>query len=185
MDGPGWKLTGRYFFNESSDGDNDNNARLDLRRDWLFPGRDWFAFAAARYQFDQYEAWKHRIVLSIGPGYSLVDTETHRLDVRAGPTFTREFEGAQNEQGEVLFGVDYEWTISSRSSLRLANDYYFRYAPEAGEFRNLTTAEWKLQISEAPSLSFKIGGSNEYESDPDEDDEANDLRYYLSLGLDF
>ena len=53
------------------------------------------------------------------------------------------------------------------------------------DFRILTTVEWKLRIIEAPSLSLKIGGSNEYDSNPDEDDEANDLRYYLSLGLDF
>jgi hypothetical protein len=124
-------------------------------------------------------------VLSIGPGYNLVDTEAHKLNVRAGPTFTREFGGSRDSQGEVTFGVDYEWTISSRSSLSFANDFYIQYAPELAGFRNLTTGEWKLRVTEEPSLSLVIGGSNEYDSDPDPDDEANDLRYYLSLGLDF
>ena len=67
----------------------------------------------------------------------------------------------------------------------MANDFYLQYTPEAGEYRNLTTGEWRLNITEAPSLAFKIGASNEFNSDPDEDDDANDLRYYLSLGLDF
>jgi putative salt-induced outer membrane protein YdiY len=124
-------------------------------------------------------------VLSIGPGYNLVHTEAHNLDLRLGPTFTKEYKGSQTSKGEVVFGVDYDWTISSRSSLRLSNDFYFQYTPAFADFRILTTAEWKLRIIEAPSLSLKIGGSNEYENDPDEGDEANDLRYYLALGLDF
>ena len=85
----------------------------------------------------------------------------------------------------MLFGVDYDWTISSRSSLHFANDFYFQYTPVFADFRNLTTGEWKLSITEEPSLALKIGASNEYESNPDEGDKANDLRYYLSLGLDF
>ena len=182
-----WRLTGRYFFNRSSDtgDDQDHNARLDLRRDWLFPGHDWFAFSAFRYQFDKYENWRHRTVLSVGPGYNLVHTEAHNLDVRAAPTFTKEYAGSRDSKGEFLFGVDYDWTISSRSSLRLANDFYFQYTPRLADFRNLTTGEWRLGITEEPSLSLKIGGSNEYESTPDSGDKANDLRYYLSLGLDF
>jgi len=180
-----WKLTGRYFYNNSDDGDDDNNARVDLRRDWLFPGHSWFAFASLRYQFDQFENWQHRTVLSAGPGYNLVHSEAHKLDLRVGPTFTREYAGDRDSKGEVLFGVDYDWTISSRSSLHFANDFYLEYTPAFADFRNLTTAEWKLRIIEAPSLSLKIGGSNEYDSNPDEDDEANDLRYYLALGLDF
>jgi len=180
-----WMLTGRYFFNKSSDGDNDNNARVDLRRDWLFPGHDWFAFAAFRYQFDQFENWRHRTVVSIGPGYNLVHSENHKLDLRAGPTYTREYAGSRDSKGELLFGADYDWTISSRSSLHFGNDFYFQYTPELADFRNLTTGEWRLRITEEPALSFKVGGSNEYDNDPDPGDDANDLRYYLSLGLDF
>jgi len=180
-----WMVTGRYFFNKSTDGDEDNNARFDLRRDWLFPGRDWFAFAAFRYQFDQFEAWKHRTVFSIGPGYNLVKTEAHHLDARLGPSFTKEYEGDRDSKGEVLAGFDYAWTISSRSSLNLSNDFYLEYVPEAGGFRNLTTGDWRLTITEKPALALKIGASNEYDSDPDPGDDANDLRYYLSLGLDF
>ena len=60
-----------------------------------------------------------------------------------------------------------------------------KYVPELADFRNLTTGEWRLSITEAPSLALKIGASNEYDSNPDPGDKANDLRYYLSLGLDF
>lgn len=180
-----WRVTGRYYYNRSSDGDNDNNARLDLRRDWLFPGHAWFAFGAVRYQFDEFEAWRHRTVLSLGPGYSLLRRESHDLDLRMGPTFTKEYAGDRSEKGEWLVGIDYQWTISKRSSLRLSNDFYVEAKPNAGDVRNLSLAEWQLAIAERPALSLKIGGSNEYDSDPDPDDAANDLRYYLGIGLDF
>ena len=180
-----WKLTGRYYLNQTDDEDDDNNARIDLRRDWLFPGHAWFAFASLRYQFDQFEAWKHRTVLSAGPGYNLLQRESHRLDLRMGPTFTKEYAGPRSEKGEWLVGVDYEWTLSKRSSLQLSNDFYVEGIPDAGEFRNLSLAEWTLTIVEQPDLSLKIGGSNEYDSSPDPEDQPNDLRYYLAIGLGF
>lgn len=180
-----WKINGRYYYNDSSDGDQDNNARLDVRRDWLFPGHDWFAFASLRYQFDQFEDWKNRTVLSIGPGYNIVETESHQLDVRLAPTFTKEYSGDKDSKGEALFGVDWSWVISSRSSLNFTNDFYVEWKPDAGAIRNLTVTEWQLGIVERPALKLKIGGSNEYDSRPDGGDDPNDLRYYLSMGLDF
>jgi putative salt-induced outer membrane protein YdiY len=180
-----WRLTGRYFFNKTDDGDNDNNARIDLRRDWLFPGHDWFAFTSFRYQFDQFEGWQHRTIFSAGPGYNLVKSEAHHLDFRVAPTFTREYAGEKSTKGEALFGVDYEWTISKRTSLSFTNDFYVEWAPSGGDFRNLTIAEWRMRIADDPALNLKIGGSNEYDNSADPGDKANDLRYYLALGLDF
>ena len=180
-----WKLNGRYFFNVTDDGDQDNNARIDLRRDWLFPGHRWFAYAGVRYQFDQFESWEHRTTLSVGPGYNLVKTEAHKLDVRLGPTYTKEYAGPADSQSEALFGIDYDWKISERQSLHFLNDLFVEYTPSAGDFRNLTLFEWRMRIAEAPDLALKIGGSNEYDNTPDGDDERNDFRYYISLGVGF
>jgi putative salt-induced outer membrane protein YdiY len=181
-----WMVTGRYYLNQKDDDDDDdNNARLDLRRDWLFPGHDWFVFASLRYQFDQFEAWKHRTVLSLGPGYNLLHGESHDLDLRMAPTFTKEYAGLRSEKAEWLVGIDYRWTISKRSSLHFSNDFYVEGKPNAGDFRNLTLSEWTLAIAERPALNLKLGGSNEYDSSPDSEDQPNDLRYYLAIGLDF
>ena len=180
-----WMLTGRYFFNQSTDGDEDNNARIDLRRDWLFPGHRWFAFGAFRYQFDQFESWQHRTIFSVGPGWNVLTSEAHKLDFRTGPTFTKEYSGDRDRGGELLFGVDYDWTLSKRSSVSFSNDYYIEWAPSGGDFRNLTLVEWTLRLTEDPNLNLKIGGSNEYDSTPEPGDAANDLRYYLSVGLGF
>ena len=114
-----------------------------------------------------------------------ISYKENRLDLRMGPTFTKEYAGPRSEKGEWLVGVDYEWTISKRSSLQLSNDFYVEGIPNAGEFRNLSLAEWTLTIVEQPELSLKIGGSNEYDSSPDPEDQPNDLRYYLAIGLGF
>jgi putative salt-induced outer membrane protein YdiY len=180
-----WRFNGRYFFNESDDGDNDNNARVDLRRDWLIPDSDWFAFSSFRYQFDQFESWKHRTTFGVGPGYHLVDTESHKLDTMLGAAFTREYAGDKDNKGEALFGLDYTWQLSERHSVTLANSLFVEFRPNAGEIRNLTTGEWKLRLTEDPGLNLKIGGENEYETGVAPGDTNNDLKYYLALGLDF
>ena len=180
-----WRLNGRYFFNNTSDGDQDNNARIDLRRDWLLPGSRLFFFGKMRYQFDQFEAWRHRTVLSLGPGIHLLEREGMQLDFRLGPAYTREWEGDTPNKAEALFALDWDWQISPRTKISVQNDFFLEWRPDGGEFRNLTLAEWNVSLLEKPALSLKIGGSNEYESEVDPGDENNDLRYYVSVGLDF
>ncbi len=180
-----WRFTGRYFFDQSDDGDNDNNARMDLRRDWLIPESRWFGFTAFRYQFDQFESWNHRTTFSGGPGFHLVESEAHVLDTILGLAFTREFGERQSEKGEVLWGLEWAWTISKRQRFKFENNLFPEFSPSAGEFRNLTTAEYRFLITEDPSLNWKIGVQNEYETDIEPGDKKNDLRYYMALGVDW
>lgn len=181
-----WKLTGRYFYNKSDDeGDNDNNGRLDLRRDWLVPGSRFFAFATGRYQYDQFESWQHRVVVGGGPGLHLLQREDHVLDALLGPTFTREFGERMDNKTEVLFGLDYTWRISSRYSFSLNNNFFTEYHPNAGDYRNLTIGELRIVLTEAPALNLRIGAENEFDSVVEEGDEKNTLNYYLAVGLDF
>ena len=180
-----WRFTGRYFYNNTDDGDDDNNARIDLRRDWLVPESRWFGFAVFRYQFDQFESWNHRTILSAGPGFHLVDTEAHILDTNVGPTFTREFGDRQAQKGELLWGIDWSWTISKKQSFTLGNNLFYEYRPTAGEYRNLTTGEYKVLLRDDPKLNLVAGVENEYETDVEPGDKKNDLRYYLALGVDW
>jgi putative salt-induced outer membrane protein YdiY len=181
-----WLFTGRYFFNTSDD-DNDNNATVDLRRDWLVPGSPWFSFATFRFQFDQFESWKFRNTFSAGPGYNLLrtDDQKHVLDTRLGVTYTREYGDRSRNKGEALVAFDYTWTFSKRQKLTFSNQFFLEAVPSAGEFRNLSLGEWTVLLARKPSMNFKIGFSNEYETDIDPGDTRNDLKYYMALGLDF
>jgi len=181
-----WRLTGRYFFNTSDD-DNDNNATVDLRRDWLRPGSPWFSFATYRFQFDAFESWKYRSIFSAGPGYNLLRTDDneHVLDTRLGVTYTREFSGRNQNKGEALIAFDYSWAFSKKYSLSFSNQFFLQAVPSAGEYRNLTIGEWTMALTERPSMNLRVGFSNEYETDIEPGDTKNDLKYYMALGLDF
>jgi putative salt-induced outer membrane protein YdiY len=182
-----WRLRGRYFFNTSDDGDNDNNATVDLRRDWLTPESRWFGFAAFRFQFDQFESWEFRNTLTGGAGYNLLRTadKAHVLDVRAGPSFTKDYAGSKNSKGEVLLAMDYTWNFASRYGVTFSNQFFVEAVPDGGEWRNLTLGEFTMGLTERPALNLRIGFENEYETSIDPGDKNNDLKYYLALGLDF
>jgi hypothetical protein len=180
-----WKVDGRYYFNNDEGETTDNNARVSLRRDWLFPESRWFAFLGGTYQYDQFESWEHRVTLSVGPGYHLLQSEKHLVDALLGLSFTREFGERQDDKGEALFGLEYTWSISETHSLRLGSILFTEVVPERGDLRNLTRGEWKIVLAREPALNLLVGAENEWESDVDPGDEANDLKYYLALGLDF
>jgi len=179
-----WKVAGRYFYDREDDGESDNNARLEVRRDWLFPESRWFVRFAGVYQFDRFEAWRHRLTAAAGPGFHLVQKEHHSLDAMLGPAFTREFGESQVSKAEGVLGLDYTWTISERQTFSMNNSFFIETSPDAGAFRNFTQARWSLALLERPKLSLNVGVDNEYESRPEAGDEPNDLTYFVSLGLD-
>ncbi len=180
-----WRLHGRYFYNaDEDDGDDDNNATVQLRRDWLMPGSRWFYSLGSRYQFDDFEAWKHRITLLTGPGFHVIDAEKHALDLVIGPAFTREFGSSNANKSEGVVVVSYDWTISERQSIDFDNLYSLELAPNSGDWRNFTTLAWALRVTEHPAMSLSFGIQNEYDSKPDPGDNSNDFKYFLTLGLD-
>jgi putative salt-induced outer membrane protein YdiY len=179
-----WRLNGRYFFQDSDD-DADNNARIDLVRDLLFPGNSWFLRGSLRYQFDAFESWENRLIFSTSPGYHLVDGEKHKIDTTLGPTATREFGSSNTTKFEALWGFDWEWQIMKDLKFSLQNQLFTELVPDALDFRNLSIGRLEIRLMEKPDLAFVIGIENEYESNPDPGDQANDLIYNLSLGIGF
>jgi putative salt-induced outer membrane protein YdiY len=180
-----WRINGRYLFQDSTDGDNDNNGRIDLRRDWLYPGSAWFAFLSGRYQYDQFESWNQRVIAGAGPGYHLVKTPKHVLDALLGANATREFGERQQTKWETSLALEYAWEITEGYAFTLRNTYYQETAPNFPEYRNVTASELRLRISKQRSLSLILGIYNEFESETEGDDQPNTLNYYATLGLDF
>jgi putative salt-induced outer membrane protein YdiY len=179
-----WRINGRYLYDREDGGDSDNNARLDIFRDWLFPESRWFIRLGGIYQFDQFEAWRHRVTLAGGPGLHLLETEAHKIDLVLGPAFTREFGDSQANKAESILELDYTWTISERQSFSVDNNFFLETSPDAGAIRNFTRVRWSLALLERPKLSLNLGVDNEYESRPEDGDKANDLTYLMTLGID-
>jgi hypothetical protein len=179
-----WKLTGRYFYNLNDDDENDNNSRIDLRRDWLFPTVDWFAFSSFRHQYDDTESWKNRFTVSAGPGYQVLENEKATLDFYGGPVYVREQGDRRDDRFETLLGLDFAWQISERASFSLTNNFFTQMSPQLWDLRNLSIGSLSYKLLDAPSLSLQLNGENEYELE-DDDGVNNTLNYNISLALDF
>lgn len=179
-----WRVLGRYFYDRDDGAQSDNNLRLDIRRDWLLPDSRWFLAARTTYQFDRMESWRHRTVTTLGPGVHLVQKEAHELDLLVAPAFTREFGDSDSSQMEAFTGLDYTWTISERQTFEIGNNVYYEISPDGGAIRNFTRARWSVSLLERPALSLNLGVDNEYESRPLDEDESNNLTYFVSLGID-
>lgn len=180
-----WGLTGRYFFQRDETGTTDNNARVELRRDWFMSNSPWFAFGALGYQYDEFESWNHRSVLTAGPGYHLLKREKLTLDLRAAPAFAREFGVRKINKAEALFAVDATWKPRERMTIKLSNLLFTEVSPDAGQLRNVTFANWKTRILSDPALDLIFGADNEYETQVEDGDKKNSLNYYMTLGISF
>ena len=98
-----------------------------------------------------------------------------------GPANTQD----PDNKAEGLFALDYYWQPAERYSLSISNQLFTQTQPDFGEIRNLTIGEMKILLSERPALNLKIGAENEYETEVEGDDEKNNLKYYMALGIDF
>ena len=175
-----WQLRARYELSYSENEKDDHNAQVSALRDWLFEESRWFAFSYTTYDFDEFEAWEHRVTSGFGPGYRIVPEGDFQLDMRTGPFITYEFGDEDDARPEYALGFFGRWKPNEHHSIT-ARNVYFQTLDHA-EFRNVSAFEWKLGIAFAQSLSLKLGIHNEYDSASE--DSKNDLKYYSALAFD-
>lgn len=175
-----WELDGRYELSYADNDIDDHNARVTVLRDQLFPESRWFVFNYLTWDYDDFEAWKHRLSGGMGPGYRILPEGSFRLDARSGPFLTYEFGDEDDARPEGAFGLFARWTVSEGNTLRLSN-LYFQTLDHA-EYRNLSRVEWRIRVSPARGLSLKFGVDNEYDSASE--DSKNNLKYYSALSFD-
>jgi putative salt-induced outer membrane protein YdiY len=181
-----WKFDSGYFRSSEDGEDTKNQAFATLLRDLLFSGKKYFVFAASRYDYDRFEDWDHRLNLSAGIGYALLDRDKFDLRGRLGFAETKTFGSPGDDEWdpEGLLGLEIEWVPADRQKLTAYNTFY-PSLKHGGEFRNLSGVDWSLLISDGLGLSLNLGVKNEYESDVAADTEKNDLVYHAALLYDF
>jgi putative salt-induced outer membrane protein YdiY len=174
-----------YLYAEDSGEESENRFSTGFLHDWLFPGSRWLIFADARYDYDEFQSWRHRLAFHAGPGYKLIDEENIKLTLRAGAGAAKEWL-SDNEgwRPEALAGADFDWKISERQSL-VSTFRIFPDLDDLGEYRTLTTAGWQMNISKADGLSLTLGLLHEYQTIVDSGRENSDLRLFGGLTFDF
>jgi len=180
-----WTVDLRYYFEQEEGDTSDNNFIGDLVKDWLFQDSPWLLFAKGRYEYDQFEQWKHRVSGFGGVGYTWFKQEDFEFNTRLGGGVTREFSGQEETRPEALIAAELViWKPTEAQSVT-ASTTLFPDLGDFAEFRWVTTAEWRIAINQADGMSVRLGIENEYESEVASGSEHNDLKYYGALSLDF
>jgi len=178
-------LDASYFYG-ASDGDRtDNRFTAGILHDWLFEDSPWLLFADARYDYDEFKSWEHRIGSHVGLGYELINKEAFKLNLRGGAGAIREF-GSEDEdiRPELLAGLDFVWRISERQTLEGGTTIY-PDLNDTGEFRAVSSLGWAVQLDPKSNMSLTAGLEHEYESQVDAGIDNHDLRVFAGMAFDF
>lgn len=181
-----WHI-GSAFVRQTTDGDaTRNDFYAELIKDWLIPGEKHFYFAQVRYDYDDFQSWRHRASGAAGIGYQLIERDDFDLIGRVGlgGNYTWGGDGDDEFTPEALLGIEGTWRIAENQTFEFKNTLY-PSLDEAGEFRNLTSLAYVIEMDQAKGLSLKLGLENEYESQTDDDSKHNDLKYFAALVFDF
>ncbi|MEM1211785.1 MAG: DUF481 domain-containing protein [Planctomycetota bacterium] len=179
-----WDILARYF-RSSDDGDtSDNEFTLAFTRDWLLTDKAYFFFAQGKYEYDQFEAWEHRVSGYGGVGYTFYDEPDFELRGRAGAGPIYEFGDVDELTWEAVLGIEGVWRISESQEFTFANTLLPSLS-DGGEYRNLTSLAYSIAVDTANGVSLKFGIENEYDSDPAAGDDQNDLKYFGAVVLTF
>jgi hypothetical protein len=178
-------LEAEYYYRVFNSDVTDNNILAKALQEWNFGESAWLFFAQGQYQYDEFQPWRHRVSLYVGPGYRIVRTEAMDLALRLGVGATYENGDVDQVEPEVLIAEDWTWRISPRQTLVL-NTSIAPNVEDIADYRVQTQFEYRYLIDDAKrGLSLTAGLRDIYLSKPAPDGEGNELRIYAGLRYDF
>ncbi|MDR4505110.1 MAG: DUF481 domain-containing protein [Candidatus Scalindua sp.] len=175
-----WHFSMFYLLTEENSEVEENRLTANLIRDWLLPNSKWFYFSKFGYDWDRFKDWDYRTRSSAGLGYEFIKKDNLKLLSRFGPS-TYHTEGDENDTTviEADLGVEMMWKIRDKHTLGFTNDFYPSLSNK-GEYRNVTTLDWKFDLNHYRNMGVKFGLYNELDSS---EDERYDFKYSISLVL--
>lgn len=179
-----WKLDSAYIFSSNQHETTKNAFTAGILKDWLIPDQPWFYYAEGRYDFNQFQDWRHRIDGAAGMGYQLLKTDTLSILTRTGLGGAKEFGDSNELRPEAQLGGELAWKISRLQSLS-ATTYYYPDLLDFHQYRTRSTLDWTIKLSNFEGLSLKLGLENAYQSFTSDDSFHNDFKAFGSLMVDF
>lgn len=180
-----WIFDMIYRVSRSNGTTTENRFSAELLKDWLFPDEDYFLWANGKFEWDDFEVWDNRISGFVGVGYQFVDNDKWNVRGRAGLGGNQTNGGGTNEfTFEALLGVEVDYTISDKQSVAFTN-YLYPSLEDGGDFRNITTLAWQIEIDQDKGMNLELGVANEYDSAAPAGFKKNDFTYYIGLVWDF
>ena len=188
-----------FYLSKTTDGDiTENKLTAGVRGNWPWEGSSWGYFGQGRYDFDEFQSWRHRVTGGAGLTYLLADfdnidpenQDSRRLDRftltgNGGLGFNKEFGSVDADVSfEGILGVELAWNISRRQ--RLSFDWtYFPNISEQGQYRLVSRGTWSLKLDRMDGISLNLGYNYEFQSRRDPGVDPNDLQIYATIGVDF
>ena len=174
-----------YYYKKKAGEVTDNKLTLGHRRDKLLPDSQWFFFYEGRYDFDDFESWRHRASGHLGPGYAWLDNDTWKLNLRFGPGVRKEWKSENDApRFEGIIGLDATWNISERQNLT-GHTAFYPVLTDTEDYRTRSGLTWRYFLSRDLDLSFLIGLEHEYQNIVDPDGFKNNTRVYGGVQYDF
>ncbi|MCC6682977.1 MAG: DUF481 domain-containing protein [Phycisphaeraceae bacterium] len=181
-----WQINSAFTRSTSEGTTTRNDFYSELIKDWLLPGQKHFYFAQGRYDYDDFQSWRHRAAAAGGVGYQFYDTPKFNLLGRVGGGVNESWGGDADDMltPEALFGLEGWWQWCDTQRLEFKSTFY-PALDDLGEFRNLSSLAYVLKLDNAHNLSLKLGLENEYESQVEDGIKHNDFKYFAALVFDF
>lgn len=181
------KVGARYVYGKSDGNKDTSRGEAFINNDWLLDESRWRVFATGKYEYDEFQAWDHRLSASLGLGYEIYeDEDTTLLLGRVGIGAYYEIGDMADEEliPEGVLGLELRHKISENASLN-ATSTYFPSFDDLGEFRWNNTAEIEVLMDANSGLTLNTGIEHRHDSDPGAGRESNDILYYMGLGWNF
>ena len=174
-----------YIYSTSSGTKNSSRGVAHIHNDWLTDSK-WRYFAQGKWEYDEFQAWEHRLSAAGGVGYEFINDDKQTLIGRAGLGVSYETGGTATEDlvPEGLLGLDWTYRVSDNSTLK-ASTTYFPNLDDFGEFRWVNTAGLEVVMDADSGMTLNTGFEHRHDSDPGTGVKSNDLDYYMGLGWKF
>jgi hypothetical protein len=175
-----------YFRMTSQDSaDSLKQFTLDARNDWINQNKhDLRYFVQGKVEFDDAQAWDHRVSGFGGVGYAFIKDEKTTLVGRGGFGGSKRAGVPDDDfRAEAFLAADLTHAISERQKLQAG----FEYLPDTSGWRAYrlnADASWELKIDPDNDLYLRMGVASRYDSDPGSA-RSNDLDYFVNLGWTF
>ncbi len=139
-----------------------------------------FAFGFTDFEFDQFQQLDLRNVLGGGAGYHAIKTKRTVFDLSAGGAYDQAFysTGVNIRSGEMVFGEQFSYQISSRSSLS-EQLQFFPNLSYTGQYRGTFDSSIITRLNSW--LNWQVTFQDRYVSNPIPGIKKNDL--LLSTGI--
>lgn len=174
-----------YLYANSDGARSASRGELGIHNDWLLDG-PWRYFAQGKYEYDEFQAYQHRLSGALGVGYEFINNNKTTLIGRLG--LGGSYEAGKNADEKLvpegLIGLDWTHQLSASTKLAATTTYYPSF-DDLGEYRWNSGAGIEVLLDAETGMTMNAGIEHRHDSTPGINIKPNDINYYMGVGWKF